>query len=396
MLKKGNRKTLRQDQILMFLAVFSSFEIYYISHLFGFFTYIYLGLQFFMIFLFSLFIIKKKMFNKFDFLIIIFCGIEFVSTYLNGISFLPLIKNTLSLFVLYLTAKYGLEKNASLYISTMTKVLVPLTVLNTIISVILYPNALYYSGVSPLFLIGGDNTSVRLYILAIMFSVLNNKKAINFTSIISVVSLLIFSFIRDLGTGKICLALMVAGMIFFYILKKNMPKKILKYCIIANVVFFLLIIIGNEMDIFSFIIVNLLNRELTLTTRTIIWAITIERIKQHPLIGYGYVSGEQFESLLPSIIGVNAHNTYLMVAYIGGITLIATLGIIFYVTQRKYDKVRHSKYMSIIPITLFTLMIRAQVEGADTVYLIFILFLLYSYAKIENNEKIKTKEELYD
>lgn len=126
--------------------------------------------------------------------------------------------------------------------------------------------------------------------------------------------------------------------------------------------------------IFSYFIINVLNRDLTLTDRTVIWKITIEKIIQKPLFGNGYVYGKDFKRMLPYIISVNAHNTYLMIMFIGGFVLFSVLIIIFIITIKKYDNRDHKKLMFILPLMLFVMMTRAQVEGGDINYIIFSLY----------------------
>lgn len=374
----------RSTLLILYMAHLAVFEVYYISHLVSAFTYIYLMFQFIMVFAFIFILPRKIRINKFDIIIILFCSIEFLATIKNGLSIVPLVRNILQFLVLILGLKWGMYNNMKLYIQSISNILSVLTITNTICAVIFYPSALYYDNVgSPLFLIGGDNTSVRLYILAVMFSVLKEqRKRIN--SICTIVSMYIFVFIRDIGTGKICVVVMTIGIFFYLIVKLDMPKAIIKLCIIIHIAFFILVVIGNKMQIFSFIIQNFLKRDLTLTTRTIIWDITIEKILEKPVLGNGFVDGNQFESMLPHIIGVNAHNTYLMITFIGGVALLSVFLYMFWMAHLKYDKQKHNRVMAIIPISLFLLMLRAQVEGADTIWLIYLLYYIYFYKYTEN------------
>ena len=56
----------------------------------------------------------------------------------------------------------------------------------------------------------------------------------------------------------------------------------------------------------------------------------------------------------------------------------------FWMAHLKYDKQKHNRVMAIIPISLFLLMLRAQVEGADTIWLIYLLYYIYFYKYTEN------------
>ena len=230
-----------------------------------------------------------------------------------------------------------------------------ITFLNTISSILVYPNALFYDQsdlLSPLFFIGGDNTSIRIYILCILFNFLNyNFLQTNFKIIITnLANMLLFCLVRDLGTGKVCWLIIVFGIIYLMLKKTKIPRNIIYIILIVQIVLFVILVLISNIDIFSYFIINVLNRDLTLTDRTVIWKITIEKIIQKPLFGNGYVYGKDFQRMLPYIIGVNAHNTYLMIMF---------------------------------PLMLFVMMTRAQVEGGDINYIIFLVYMIYNYKNLE-------------
>ena len=84
--------------------------------------------------------------------------------------------STIKLLALFYTAKFGISYNVKQYVKVFANYLMIITFLNTISSILVYPNALFYDQsdlLSPLFFIGGDNTSIRIYILCILFNFLN-------------------------------------------------------------------------------------------------------------------------------------------------------------------------------------------------------------------------------
>ena len=54
-----------------------------------------------------------------------------------------------------------------------------------------------------------------------------------------------------------------------------------------------------------------------------------------------------------------------------------------FIGQVKFDSIKHDRWIYMIPFTLLTLMIRAQIEGWDVIWLFILVFLCYSYSKIE-------------
>jgi len=384
----------RITKVLIYIMAFASVEISYLCYITKVFRVMYVGIQCLCIFFIVASIIKRHKIEYFDIFLIVFICIELLSTYINKLPFKELIIDLEKLLFLSLTAKWCLRVNARVYISAMAQILTGLTLINTLTAFLVYPNALfYYTAGSPMFFIGGDNTSTRIYILATLFSILNSREKKGILPLISLVNIFIFSFLRDIGNGKVCSLILIVGYILFDKIKINMPKKPIIKITVINFAIFFLIVVFNKISLFSFIIVNLLHRDLTLTTRTTIWNITVNKILEKPILGNGYLSGEAFESMLPGIIGINAHNTFLMVMFIGGTLLFLVFVMFFWLAAKKYDSNQKERKMYILPVALFTMLLRAQVEGGDATYIIFVLYLIYSHSKIGKESKLITESK---
>ena len=116
------------------------------------------------------------------------------------------------------SARWGLEKCSEKFIRINAVYGGLLCIINTISSILVFPKALIYdNGVSPIFILGGDNTSIRLYILAVTFCVLASTRKTDCFTFIVWMSFTIFTFLRDIGTGKICLFIITLGIILFVI-----------------------------------------------------------------------------------------------------------------------------------------------------------------------------------
>lgn len=375
--------------ILNIIFCFSCFEIEYLYHFSKIFKFMYIFLQVCIVFsIMCFFYFKLKKINYFDIFVFIFIFFEFYSSSINHQINISLFISTIKLLALFYTAKFGISYNVKQYVKVFANYLMIITFLNTISSILVYPNALFYDQsdlLSPLFFIGGDNTSIRIYILCILFNFLNyNFLQTNFKIIITnLANMLLFCLVRDLGTGKVCWLIIVFGIIYLMLKKTKIPRNIIYIILIVQIVLFVILVLISNIDIFSYFIINVLNRDLTLTDRTVIWKITIEKIIQKPLFGNGYVYGKDFQRMLPYIIGVNAHNTYLMIMFIGGFVLFSVLIIIFIITIKKYDNRDHKKLMFILPLMLFVMMTRAQVEGGDINYIIFLVYMIYNYKNLE-------------
>lgn len=377
--------------MLIFASAFSLFKIDALSYISHGFTLLYLLLQLFCAVYFSLRVISLRKIQMIDLATIFFCIVGFISTVQNGLSLETWIREMLRMISMLYSARWGLENCSEKFIKINAVYGGWLCIVNTISAILVFPNALIYdNGVSPIFVLGGDNTSIRLYILAVTFCVLASVRKSDFFTFIVWMSFAIFTFLRDIGTGKICLLVVTLGIVLFVIQDISLPRYVMSYTGIINIVlFFILIVVGN-IQAFSYIIVKLLHRDLTLTARTVIWNITLEKILQKPILGNGYVTGKQFESMLPSIIGVNAHNTFLMVIYMGGFTMLFFFILTYISAQRMCDNYLDLRKYSILLVALMAMMVRAQVEGGDATFLFFLFHIIYSLSTKELWRNIST------
>lgn len=374
-----------KETLLLFLMIFFSLKIGCISYVSKFINIPWHIISIFISIYTFLSLKKSNKINILDLMILLFYITILISTIINKVSLTNYIKEIILFSSLYFVLKYGLNKNPKKFIKIYSNYLLFLIVINTIISIIIYPNSMFRDNNNPILFLGGDNTSIRLYITSVIFCFINNyvNKGKIEIPVLSLTTLLIFSVIRDIGGGKICFILLFLCILYL----KYFPityKKPMKLIIIINIVLFLIMVISNKLEIFKFIIVNILHRSLSLTDRTIIWNITIDKIIASPLIGYGMINGLSFQAMLPYITGINAHNTYLMILFEGGIFSFGIFLLILQITAKKFDKINHEKWIYIIPIGMLTLMIRAQIEGWDVIWIFMFCQLIYSYNIIEN------------
>lgn len=386
---------IKKTNLIILLAVLCTFEISYFSYISLPIKVFYLLCQTAMILYGILNILAKHKYDIIDFLLLIYVLVEFIVTLSNHEELKELILNTKTLLLLYVSFKWAFGLKPQIYIRVMSRYLFLLTVLNTISAIICYPKGLfYYDAFAPAFLIGADNTSTRIYIISIALCFIdgvfdNDKKNFRIMPMGSLINFIIYVFLRDIGNGKMCVIILILAYLTFQIFKVPMISRPMKKIIIGNYILFFIMVVYNKLDIFSFIIVKILHRDLTLTTRTTIWKTTIDKIFEKPFIGNGYMSGEQFESMLPSIIGINAHNTILMVAFIGGVVLSAVFLLILVIPAKQYDKQIFDQKLWMLPVAFLTMFLRSQVEGGDAVYLIAMAVLILNIGKYYSQRNSK-------
>jgi len=393
---------IKKSDLIILFTVLSTFEVSYLSYISMPIKILYIACQSLLIVYALLKIWLGRKILSTDFLVVLFVVIECFSTIGHVDEIYEFILNTKLVLLLYVSFRYYFALNPKFYLKAMSGYLFALTVLNTVSAIVCYPKGLfYYDQYAPGFIIGADNTSTRVYIVSIVFCfayhAINRINKTNKKDIIPILSLAnftVFVFLRDVGNGKLCALIFIAAYFAFNVLNVHLPRMPLKKIIVGNYILFLLVVIWNKLDLFSFIIVNILHRDLTLTTRTTIWEITINKIISKPVLGNGYISGTEFESMLPSIIGINAHNTILMIAFIGGISLSIVYFAILWRSIRIYDENVLNERLWMIPVSFLAMFLRSQVEGGDAAFLIGFVFLIYSFAQCYIKEKRTVEDEL--
>ncbi|MDF2512414.1 MAG: hypothetical protein K0S04_2280 [Herbinix sp.] len=89
------------------------------------------------------------------------------------------------------------------------------------------------------------------------------------------------------------------------------------------IVITVLIVYIQNAPFIQYIIVDILGKDTTLTTRTYIWRNCIEVLKTHPTTGIGYLSIQRYQEIANSIYATSAHNMSLTILISGGFIAVA-------------------------------------------------------------------------
>jgi len=178
-----------------------------------------------------------------------------------------------------------------------------------------------------------------------------------------------------------------------YINKKEIFNS--KTYFFAYIISFIGIVILRVQDAFSFIIVKVLGKKLTFSSRTDAWDKAIYYIKQRFFIGYGREENAWIAAKLGEKPFVHAHNTILDVLYKGGIMSLIMFGIMLTLPINqlyKYRKFRLTKLMSVI---LFCILIMMNFETRQESAVLYIaLISCYNISCIlKTNNEISNEQE---
>lgn len=133
------------------------------------------------------------------------------------------------------------------------------------------------------------------------------------------------------ATGLFCFS--IGGLVLLYCTwKKRNPFKI-STVMLTEAAAFWAIVIARLMDMFSFLLVNILHKDVTLTFRTRIWDNALAAIQQNLLTGVGRLDAAQMEAILGYGVS-HPHNRYLYVTLCFGIIGLALFLLIVYYANK--------------------------------------------------------------
>ena len=155
--------------------------------------------------------------------------------------------------------------------------------------------------------------------------------------------------------------LALTTMLLYCTWKKRNPFKI-STVMLTEAAAFWAIVIARLMDMFSFLLVNILHKDVTLTFRTRIWDNALAAIQQNLLTGVGRLDAAQMEAILGYGVS-HPHNRYLYVTLCFGIIGLALFLLIVYYANKgtiNSHRVREGRIMMAAFIALLS---AAQVES---------------------------------
>ena len=227
-----------------------------------------------------------------------------------------------------ISAETEIERNPYRYIHSAAVMLGWYIIIN-FVTIILFPDGFYlvdnYTEVNgvmmirdqvPCYFLGFRNVMFTTIFPGIILNLIDynivGKKMNLFPMISTICGFLSFGILWSATSISVSVVLL-----FVYLLGKRIDSKTLVNTIyIITFLFFVFIVVLRFQEMFSFIIVDILKKDLTFTNRTQIWDKTIEMIKASPIFGYGYRDHQFYIDLIGAS---HAHNYYLDVWMRGGI-----------------------------------------------------------------------------
>lgn len=275
-----------------------------------------------------------------------------------------------------------------------------MTVANVIFILVYGPD---YLGNRTAFL-GYDNTVLPFILFGALIAYIapiyiseNHHIKFKILSILNILAISASCLLVGSANAKIAVTMIALLLILnkFHILEN---KKISKYLnlrtyVIISVIIFFAIVVFRLQYVFEDVIVETLNRNLTITGRTQIWDLAMASIQKHPLIGTGV---QDFSLRLAGSESIfHAHSTYLNIAYECGVLGLMLYFNIFRVIWKKIKDNKQSKIvaaLSFIILIYFTITVIEYYRLPHTFFAILVC--LYYVPKKELKTDAENKKEI--
>lgn len=333
---------------------------------------------------------KKYYFNKVGIMIIwmiLTCFISYIREFISASNLFNGIMNALCIELIYIMVCYGMDNNKKEEIINSLYHTLLIYVICSLVSIWLKGSSndvlLYY--------FAGNKFRTTYYIImfdvfyAIKFDV-PNKRKIRYLALI-ILTIIICYYVR-------CSTTVVASLLLTMVyIKKEKARKILSNKILIMlimfiatvVVFFITRLLGEKW--ISYIIVNILGENLSLTGRLDIYKSLFDISKKSPIFGFGYGNSE-----IAQIVGYgNAQNsmfqTIIETGYIGAIFFI----IVFYqgISNKSKKKVKNDLWPAYIYV--YITIICASIEVTFNYMFYSALFYIYAIENQKSEKKESTK-----
>lgn len=236
---------------------------------------------------------------------------------------------------------------------------------------------------------GQKNAIRNIVVPSITFSAILDRikrKKYSLRTIYLVLTGVLVLILVDSSTSVAVIALFAA--LLLYLNVSDFELLNLKTISVIYVVLEIVIVFMRRIDIFSNIIEGVLNRDVTLTNRTLIWDAAMKSIKARPIFGDGLRELKDSKLILEGFQASHAHNALLDILLKCGIVGAAVLVIIVYLCIRQQFKMKKSALGAILGMTVGAFLIAGIVGELWNFGFYLVLFTLYYLPEIANQVEL--------
>lgn len=303
-----------------------------------------------------------------------------INTFIHGGSVLYALTSVLSSVILCLIIDYYLRKDTTGIINGLAIVLEAYVLIN-FICILLYPNGMYKSlnpalgYVSSNWFLGYKNPQIRVILPAVATVLIRNYIKNEFLNICSIMFLLIgilSAIFVDSGTATLGIIIFAAAIFYFNTFNESRVLSIRNIAILA-----IMVLIGilafNFQEYFSSFFENILQRDVTLTGRTIIWVRYLDYMGRQHYLGSGIMESSEMFRLFGTS---HPHNYFLYILLQGGILGMLIIIYLILTVSKKQKKHLYSNTSHVLICCIAAFLIMGLTESLTECVMLYPLFVL--------------------
>ena len=339
---------------------------------------------------------NKKKVSKFQYALLTYLAIILIPTIFISKDYSAWVKMFLKFTSVSLYSEYLIKHNL-LYFFKYASYSFALLIILTFITTIIFPNGIFGTD---MILLGYDNETVVIMLMGSMFIWIANyyqyitkhERIYYYTGYLALIMTFVVYLIRwSVGALIGCFVIFLFLLLYYLKRKFNIFKKIhsffsAKRLYILSFILFILIVVLGVQKYFSFIIVDILHKDLTLSGRVTIWNNYIGLIKDNLLIGIGYSTNRiLFDAY-------HSHNQFLNVILESGLLGLVLYFRLWFKSLKSIDNNSNDNFLIfLIKITLFSYLIFTLVDMIHSSELIYVILVLGYYSPFISNSMNKEK-----
>lgn len=338
--------------------------------------------------------IKDKIDIKLDIIIICLYVALSVSTY-KGNHNPAIIYMILQAVGVTIFMNYEIQKDIELFLHLLLHIVLSFLIINLLL-ILIMPSGFNGSGNTAFYLLGYRIAFTPFAILAVLISlildIIDNIPIISIRTVLTIIIAVSNVAIKNVGTGIVSLLILIVG---YYTLKYINKKLVNMWFVFGAYVIGVIAIIIYQIQFrwrfLSYILVDILNKDITFDNRTYIWNSTILNIIKKPILGYGIDSNA--EVIFPySVRSLPAHNQFLCILEDGGMVSFIIFSVLLIYLVYRVQEINDNRVRSLLIFMYLALLIIFVTEIQTTKSIVFIIFgILYHGIIIEKeviNEEV--------
>ena len=312
--------------------------------------------------------------------IIMFYGAMFFTTVCSGGSIYEYMRSNFASLALCLMFDIWLTKSPETLIDGFS--ILGLLVYANFITILLFPKGMYRTDLySANWLLGYKNYQIRTILPIICMALIRSYwkwGKIAFRAWILLACSASTLVLVDSATALVGYTLFLVLLMLYHSKEKTIPPIInMTNGIIASAVILIGIVFFNIQTFMSFLIENILGKNLTFTGRLSVWKMSILYFLKKPILGYGYLSGDEYEQMYNSSLwAAHPHNYILYILLTGGLLLGIITIIGYWMASQNIKKNIESIYGKIILFTLCSFLIMGITEAITSTVLLYPMLVL--------------------